>query len=321
MGRTVTVEEMKEAVTLVYRECNGNLPLTFKIRERVEELYDAEIIERHPELREYQGAYFPRDGRVEIICSHILSGERGNGQSEEGNSQSIGGDERGRAIEAGLKVVRHEVLGHYALNTCSVEQKQHILETIVKNKHEPKLQKAWAYVEKHYSDRTEMQQAEEVFCFVAENKPTLDVNFDLSSQPFTLKHVEQIAARIAEGIRLGERTQQIFPANNQAQFYQQESRQKPLSLNQYYTTDYHWSSSDKKMMLTINGQSPAVIDARVLSQIAKRDKFLSCYDVATLRTGKLDLRVAQGEQPVPKTYDGHGELVLQSEPQQAMRLK
>jgi hypothetical protein len=320
MRRTVTVEEMKEAVTLVYRECNGNLPLTFKIRESVEELYDAQIIEKYPELREYQGAYFPRDGRVEIICSHILSGERGNGQSEGGNEKEKS-EERRRAIEAGLTVVRHEVLGHYALNTCSAEQKQNILETIVKNKHEPSLQEEWKDVEKHYSDRTEMQQAEEVFCFVAENKPKLDVNFDLSSQPFTLKHVEQIAARIAEGIRLGERTQQIFPANNQAQFYQQESRQKPLDLNQHYTTDYHWSSSDKKMILTINGQSPTVIDARVLSQIAKRDKFLSCYDVATLRTGKLDLRVAQGEQPVPKTYDGRGELVSQSEPQQAMKLK
>jgi hypothetical protein len=47
------------------------------------------------------------------------------------------------------------------------------------------------------------------------------------------------------------------------------------------------------MMLTINGQSPTVINERVLSQIAKRDKFLSCYDVA------------QGEPPVPKTYDAY----------------
>ncbi|OCH69558.1 hypothetical protein A6E00_08575 [Vibrio diabolicus] len=323
MEKTVTIDELREAVTIVFHECEGNLPIKFKVRENAEELYGYETVKNYPRLKNAQGAYLPNGdhrGRdrgqnyIYLQSSTIFYNERRCGEGEKS-------PKRNQGVIAALPVVRHEVLGHYALNTCSAEQKKNILETIIKHKQEPDLKRVWDNLGEAYIAQPMMTQAEEVFCFVAENKSTLDVNFDLSSQPFTLKHVEQIAARIAEGIRLGERTQQIFPANNQAQFYQQESRQKPLDLTQHYTTDYHWSSSDKKMMLTINGQPPTVINERVLSQIAKRDKFLSCYDVATLRTGKLDLRVAQGEQPVPKTYDGRGEAVSQSEPQQAMKLK
>lgn len=311
--RAVTIEEMKEAVTLVYKECNGNLPLKFKIRNNAEEIYDAKTIEKHPELRSYQGAYFPRDGRVELICSRIISSTGRVGSSEGRIQQDKIGE--GRAIEAAVKVVRHEVLGHYALNTCSAEKKLNILETIVKNRHEPSIQREWGAVEKRYSNRTATQKAEEVFSFVAENKPVLDVNFDLSSKPFTIKHVEQIAARIAEGIRLGERTQQIFPENNQAQFYQSKESESHLS------THYQWSKADMKMMVSINGNSPATVDEKILANIASKDKFLSCYSINDIQSGKLDLRIANGVQPIPKIYDTHGVPVTEQEFSQSLKLK
>ncbi|MFA0073426.1 hypothetical protein AB4396_06915 [Vibrio cyclitrophicus] len=313
--RAVTVEEMKEAVTLVYKECNGNLPLKFKIRNNAEEIYDAKTIEQHPELRSYQGAYFPRDGRVEFVCSRIISSAGGIGQSEGAIEQDKIGEGRGRAIEAAITVVRHEVLGHYALNTCSAEQKQNILGTIVKNKNEPTIQSEWEGVEKDYSNRTAMQKAEEVFSFVAENKPALDVSFNLSSEPFTIKHIEQIAARIAEGIRLGERIQQIFPANNHAQFYQSRETESQLS------THYQWSKADMKMIVTINGESPQNINIETLAKIASKDKFLSCYSLNDVRSGKLDLSMANGVQPVPKVYDSQGSPVIEQASIQPLKLK
>ena len=300
---------------LVYKECGGNLPLKFKIRNTPEEMYNERIIQNHPELRTYQGAYLPRDGRVELVCSRILSSTGGIGQSERSIEQDKIGEGRRRAIEAAITVVRHEVLGHYALNTCSAEQKQDILGAIVKNKNEPTIQSEWEGVEKDYSNRTAMQKAEEVFSFVAENKPALDVNFNLSSEPFTTKHIEQIAARIAEGIRLGERTQQIFPANNHAQFYQSKEPESQLS------THYQWSKADMKMIVTINGESPQNINTETLAKIASKDKFLSCYSMGDIQSGKLDLSMANGVQPVPKVYDSQGTPVIEQASIQPLKLK
>ena len=313
--RAVTIEEMQEAVTFVYNECNGNLPLKFKIRNNPEEMYDAKTIEKYPELRTYQGAYLPRDGRIELVCSRILSSVGSVGQSEGKTQQGKSRKGRERAIETAITVVRHEVLGHYALNTCSAEQKQNILDTIVKNKHEPTIQSDWENVERDYINRTEIQKAEEVFSFVAERKPDLDLSFDLSSEPFTVKHIEQIAARIAEGIRLGKRTQQIFPENNQAQFYQVKRSESHLS------THYQWSKSDMKMIVSINGDSPQKINEKTLANLVSKDKFLSCYSMDDIQSGKLDLSVANGVQPVPKVYDSQGKPVIEHTSIQTLKLK
>ncbi len=310
MEKPVTIEEAKEAVALVYRECNGNLPLQFKVRNTVEELYGHETVKKHPRLKESQGAYLPRSGLVTLACSNILYDERRSGSGEKNL-------ERNQGVQEALTVVRHEVLGHYGLNTCSAEQKRNILETIVKNKEEPGLQKLWDDLGSAYSCQPIMTQAEEVFCFAAEDKPKLDINFSLTSEPFTLKHVEQIAARIAEGIRLGERTQQIFPGDNQAQF----SKKRQLPEENQYSTDYRWSTPDKKMIVTINDKSPSMMDAKVLRRLVDNDRFLSSYSLEDIQSGKLDLKTAKGVQPVPKTYNKQGTPVTRQEETQALKLK
>ena len=313
--KAVTVEEMKEAVMLVYKECNGNLPLQFIIRNTIEEMYNAKTIEQNPMLKTFQGAYFPRDGRVAFVCSRIIPESGSIGQSESRDKQSVNGNGRESSFDAAVKVVRHEVLGHYALNTCSAEQKKTILDAIVKHKDEPSLKMAWGHVERDYSNNTVMQKAEEVFSFVAENKPALDVNFNISTEPFTLKKIEQIAARIAEGIRIGERSQQIFPESNQAQFYQSASSNTRLS------TNYQWSKSDAKMIVSINDQSPNTIDVKTLSNIINNDKFLSCYSLKDVQSGKLDLSVADGIQPIPRVYNSQGTPEIKQENHHALTLK
>lgn len=304
--RAVTIEEMKEAVTFVYNECNGNLPLKFKIRNNIEELYDAKTIRKHPELN-FEGAYLPRDGRIEFVCSNILYSS--------GVEKGIREERKRRAIEEALKVVRHEVLGHYALNTCSPEQKNNILNKIVASQSEPSIALKWEEIKPFYPNNTPSMLAEEIFAFVAERKPNLDVGFDLSSEPFTVKHIEQIAARIAEGIRLGERTQQIFPENNQAQFYQSKIPESHLS------THYQWSKSDMKMIVSINGDSPQKINEKTLANLVSKDKFLSCYSMDDIQSGKLDLSVANGVQPVPKVYDNQGKPVIEHASIQTLKLK
>ncbi|MGR5230130.1 hypothetical protein ACPV30_16615 [Photobacterium damselae] len=125
MKKAVTIDEMKNAVKIVFRECGGNLPLEFKIRDKVEEIYGKQVTEQHPEIKGFQGAYLPRRGHVLFACSNILYYERGEGGCEGGDGARREGESiNQQGVEAAIKVVRHEVLGHYALNTCKEEQKK-----------------------------------------------------------------------------------------------------------------------------------------------------------------------------------------------------
>ena len=295
--KAVTINEMEEAVIIVFNECGSNLPLKFVIRETAEEHYGQEAIRLHPELKTAQAAYFPKRQIVAFTCSRILYDN-----SSGGSNESCYGRDQG--IKTAVKVARHEILGHYGLNTCSAEQKLNILEAIIKHQSDPKLQKVWDNAKKNYPELSSIAQAEEVFAFIAEDNPKLDVGFSLEIEPFTINHVEQISARIT-GIRLGERTQQIFPKTNQAQFYQ---------------SSYFWSKPDTKMIVYINAEIPSKINSETLEKIAAKDKFLRNYSIEAIKSGKLDLSFAKGIQPVPKTYDGQGRQILDQELPKALKL-
>ena len=334
--KCVTLDEMKAAVIQVYQDYNGNIPIQFKIRETAEELYGYEAVRQHPELKSAQGAYLPNGdhrGRdrgqsyVYFQSSCILYDDSARGVCEEGYGRNTG-------IKESLRVVRHEILGHYGLNTCEAEQKLNILEKIIDHRHDTDLQKVWKEVERDYPSVDKIGQAEEVFSFVAENKPAIDISFSLSSEPFTLSHVEQIAARIAEGIRVGERVQKIFPSSNQAQFYKEDrkwlatslsaiAKRDPISQDQALTfsTEYHWSKAESKMRVTINGQAPDHVPVEILDKIILRDKFLNQYSRASVNSGLLDLRVANGVQPVPKAFNAQGEVVQVQQLTQSTKLK
>ena len=313
--QAVTLEVMNKAVRRVVAECNGNLPIVFKIRETAGELYGKEAVETHPELGAAEGAYLPNGdhrGRnrgiphVYFQSSRVLYDDKARGGGEEGGEGGIGfeeGGEGGIGFEEAVRVARHEVLGHYGINTCSKEQKLNILEAIVDNQGDPELRKIWGSVEKNYPHQSKMGQAEEVFAFIAETNPKLDLNFSLQSKPFTLRHVEQIASRIAEGIRLGHRSQKIFPENNTAQF------SKIAASNELLSVQYKWSKEDAKMVVSINGKSPSAINIGVLNNIVTRDKFLSHYTLQEIQIGLLDLKTAEGAQPVPKLYYMEGRTV------------
>ena len=324
--RAVTVEEMRDAVIQVYNECNGNLPMKFVVRETAEEIYGTENVKKYPQLKLAQGAYLCRgdhNGRnkehsfVYLQSSAILYND--------GTTREHGeGTRRNRANEKALKVVRHEVLGHYGLNTCSPAEKMDILKNIVDNRQSSEVLKLWKDVDRdyiHIKDKP-LRLAEEVFSFVAERKPVLDKSFDFSSEPFGLEHVEQTAAKIAEGIRLGERIQQTFPQSNSAQFSNVELEKIPSSNseNVTYSTHYQWSKEELKMVITINDQQPNNIPSNTLSKIITTDKFLQNYSLEMVQDGKLDLSLACGSPAIPKQYDSSGKMVVVEKEAQQARL-
>lgn len=305
--RAVTIAEMEQAVITVYRECNGNLPLKFQIRETAEELYGYENVKQQPELKSAQGAYFPKLGIVAFASTNILY----DSQTTRGDETNI---EASKGVAEAIRVVRHEVLGHYGLNTCNPEQKLNILAKIVDSRQNPSLYGVWQEIERSYPNITKIRQAEEVFSFVAEDRFPIEHSFSLMSEPFTLKHIEQISARISEGIRLGKREQLIFPETNDAQFF---DRTKSETL----ITSYKWSKDEAKMIVSINDKQPNLIPEKTLTKIMANDKFLSNYSLATVNTGKLDLTTATGMQPIPRLFDKSGNIIQIQEVTQPIILK
>jgi hypothetical protein len=297
--KTVTLDEMKAAVIKVYNELNGNIPVKFIVRATQEELYGRSIIEKYPELKKASGAYLPNGDHVGrnrgqsfmyFGSSAILYHPREPRFNERGHETSQGQREAER-------VVRHEVLGHYALNTLTRKEKLNVLNTIINRKDDPTLQDVWNKVEKLYPLESKLGQAEEVYSFTAENGIILDKNYIRSQEKFSLKDLEQLTAAIGEGIKTGQRVQQIFPQNNRAQF-----RKKSDSLLE---TRYQWSAADQKMHLTINGQVPSKIDIDLLKKISAQDRFLRSYTIEEVGSGKLDLSKSNA-QPVPKTFTDEG---------------
>lgn len=297
--KIVTVDEMKAAVIDVYQELNGNIPVIFKIRATPEELYEKSTIEKYPELKKASGAYLPNGdhrGRnrgqsyMYFGSSSISYEPRTERSNERGNEKSQGQREA-------EQVVRHEVLGHYALNTLTKNEKLDVLNTIINSKDEPTLKDVWSGVEKLYPNNSKLQQAEEVYSFTAEKGIILDKNYIRSQNKFSLKDLEQLTAAVGEGIKTGQRVQQIFPQNNGAQFRKQS--------DSLLETRYQWSATDQKMHLTINGQDPSKIDSDLLKKISAQDKFLRSYSIEDVKSGKLDLSKSD-TQPVPKKFSDKG---------------
>lgn len=160
--------------------------------------------------------------------------------------------------------LRHEIIGHYGLNTFEPAAKRALLEAIAASKDEPSLASAHRVVEKHYSDVGELLKAEEVFSFLAEEAdfrkelPKKDF-IEVWQQVVVLKQRQMsvgdlaaIVSEVEQGIQLntrqqrnfpqrdsdlfkiarsaddathtGERSQQHFSASNQSLFKQQDTR-------------------------------------------------------------------------------------------------
>jgi hypothetical protein len=64
--------------------------------------------------------------------------------------------------------LRHELLGHFGLNTFLPEDKRTILDAILASREAPGMRDVWATVDRRYADKIQDERAEEVFAFLAE---------------------------------------------------------------------------------------------------------------------------------------------------------
>ncbi len=208
----VTLKEAQNIVNEFQQEYNGNIPLKFRVVEKQEHLYGPEnTIEK---IGLIKGSYHPKSGIFGITSSNMQN--RADGQA----------------------TLRHEILGHYGLNTFKAEDKKAILQRIINSKKHSSLKVAWAHVDENYPEVDAMGKAEEVFAMLAE-KPPVKTSFwgglvtlirkalravGIGKGSISKAEIESYIQDIAKSIKSGEAKQQIFPNSDQEQFRRENSQ-------------------------------------------------------------------------------------------------
>ena len=178
--------------------------IAYKIRDTQEELYGPHA------TREAEGtilgSFRPGRGRADFAVSNFR---------DEGHFR---------------RTLRHEVLGHFGINTFNPEEKRAVLDRLVESRNEPGLAGYWREIDELYSGISELGKAEEVFAFVCEDiEPQTRVDADAGAQSFQETCIERsrpmafddlvnITSMVAEGLHDRSRSQQNFPATDDAQF-------------------------------------------------------------------------------------------------------
>ncbi|WP_323638763.1 LPD38 domain-containing protein [Pectobacterium polonicum] len=210
----LTVPETQRIADDFVREYNGNIPVDIRVYARQEDAYGPRATQENE--GRIPGAYHAA-GKGRIVL----------------NAASI------RNAADGRTTLRHEVLGHYGLNTFKSADKRLVIDAIIKTRKDPKYRSLWEQIDKHYSDKSEPFQAEEVFAHAAELERTeRNARSRQRIIPASVLHAFQMALRqsglvkgpmriselydavdaVADGIRSGRRKQQTFPKTDQDQF-------------------------------------------------------------------------------------------------------
>lgn len=208
--RGVSAGEAQRVVDDFMERYEGNAPLQVRVAATQEELYGVQASIAN--VGRLKGAYHPARGVMTIVAS---------------NANGV------RDIQ---RTLRHEILGHYGLNTFTPTEKRILLDRLLETQRSPSLAAVWDTVRRHYPDAPLDIQAEEVFAHVAEvERTTLGQAWDrvltglqravratgLSRGPLRLAELHELARQIGEGMRSGRRAQQTFPVTDTAQFSQE----------------------------------------------------------------------------------------------------
>jgi hypothetical protein len=206
----MTKDDIETFVKDFLLEYKGNIPLELIVAGNQEEIYGRNNSYEKTGQR-IEGAYHPSRNIFTLVTSHI------------------------RDVQHLRTIVRHEILGHYGLNTLAPIEKMDLLNAVLETKESKnkELNAIWNKVETNYSGKSDLIKAEEVFAFVAEDQRTFSVQawdkvracfnaalrrIGLSNKTLTLSELRVAAQSMSEGIKNGNKTQQTFPKSDLEQF-------------------------------------------------------------------------------------------------------
>lgn len=239
----LSADDVAQIVSDFRREYKGAQSLDFIVGRTQEDLYGPEGSPEQIGWRD--GGYLPGKQQVHLIADSITrragrqgvhegaGGERGvsgdprllqQNRPAPRNEQGMGGVERAKAEV--VSTLRHEVLGHYGLDTFTPENKRALLQKLSDAKSEKWLAPAWSEISRPemYGDKSEQHQAEEVFAHLTENElPSRTIQAwngiktefsrmlrkaGLAKGPIKEHELDSLIRAVGEGIRSGKRTRQ-----------------------------------------------------------------------------------------------------------------
>ena len=133
------------------------------------------------------------------------------------------------------ETLRHEVLGHFGINTFNPAEKRAVLDGIIESRNEPGMSELWAEVAQLYPEADDSLKAEEVFAFACEAiEPQTRSNVIEGtrsfretcierSRPMQIRDLINVTTMVAEGMRDRSRSQQNFPESDHAQFKREQT--------------------------------------------------------------------------------------------------
>lgn len=136
-----------------------------------------------------------------------------------------------------VATLRHEVLGHFGLNTLEPEQKRAVLDGLIDARDEPSLKPIWAEIDRAYAGQPIDIRAEEVwsaYCedlhpamhqvpdAVSRGQRAFAETCDVPQRAMSIVELHDIACMVAEGLRTGERVQRTFPTQGLPNYRKKE---------------------------------------------------------------------------------------------------
>lgn len=133
------------------------------------------------------------------------------------------------------ETLRHEVLGHFGINTFNPAEKRAVLDGIIEARNESGMSELWDEVAQLYPEADDSLKAEEVFAFACEAIEPLTRGNVIEgtrsfretcierSRPMQIRDLINVTTMVAEGMRDRSRSQQNFPESDHAQFKREQS--------------------------------------------------------------------------------------------------
>ena len=218
----LSVERTIELADEAMQRYNGNVPVNVIVTGETQgEVYGEEnSVEK---IGRIVGAYHAKQGAVLIFADNIR-------------------DEREVAT-----TIRHEVSGHWGINTTEPIEKRHLLERIVASKDEESLKPLWDEIDTLYANKPLMKRAEEVFAFIAERDSvdglvrTNSIEPDILGvgQKVTMVDIRRISESIENGIAEGVRAQKIFPERDGQQYRLEQGDKAGLHVHGVESLNVH----------------------------------------------------------------------------------
>lgn len=227
----ISLAEAKAVVAEFRREYPVVEAVTFVVKETQEDIYGPQATKENVGV--ILGGYFPgtvdREGRfsggrcdLPVASLHSLSDLR--------------------------RSLHHELLGHFALNTFTPEEKRAVLTAIANTRSQEGIAPIWMQVDKNYAyfsvrytpNEAELRKAEEVYataCEYIRSDRRADIGSGLKSlretciersRPIQAADLARITEMVAEGLRDRTRSQQTFPRDPSAQFFMAENTERVL---------------------------------------------------------------------------------------------